>query len=230
MTKMTKLEKKIATIILTVVLVGILGVALHFFIYQPNNDQIETLSNEIESLADKVEEAKKAPALIVSYQNKINALIGGSEENSNLLNNTIDVPDILRIIENAAAGSGVEFEEISMNGNASFVKGGLIENEDGTTTEIVNAENFYLLEMKLKTISSYDQLWQFIKACEDSGFYVTVDHVAVSDDETVGYRLKGEVQINFYSLVSSAMAENAGKGGAHEAFDQQTGRYLAGSG
>lgn len=67
MTKMTKLEKKIATIILTIVLVGILGVALHFFIYQPNKDQIETLSNEIESLADKVEEAKKAPALIVSY-------------------------------------------------------------------------------------------------------------------------------------------------------------------
>jgi len=211
MTKMTKLEKKIATIILTVVLVGILGVALHFFIYQPNNDQIETLSNEIESLADKVEEAKKAPALIVSYQNKINALIGGSEENSNLLNNTIDVPDILRIIENAAFSSGVEFEEISMNGNASFVKGGLIENEDGTTTEIVNAENFYLLEMKLKTISSYDQLWHFIKVCEDSGFYVTVDHISIKSDETVGNRLKGEAQINFYSLVSSAMAENAGK-------------------
>lgn len=209
MTKMTKLEKKIATIILMVFLVGVVGVALHFFIYQPNNEQIETLSNEIESLSDKVEEAKKAPALIVSYQNKINALIGGSEENSNLLNNTIDVPDILRIIENAAASSGVEFEEISMNGNASFVKGGLIENEDGTTTEIINAENFYLLEMKLKTISSYDQLWKLIKVCEDSGFYVTVDHISVRNDETVGYRLKGEVQINFYSLVSSAMAENA---------------------
>ena len=158
-----------------------------------------------------MEEAKKAPALIVSYQNKINALIGGSEENSNLLNNTIDVPDILRIIENAAFSSGVEFEEISMNGNASFVKGGLIENEDGTTTEIVNAENFYLLEMKLKTISSYDQLWHFIKVCEDSGFYVTVDHISIKSDETVGHRLKGEAQINFYSLVSSAMAENAGK-------------------
>lgn len=211
MTKMTKLEKKIATIILTVFLVGVIGVALHFFVFQPNDAQIETLNNEIESLADKVEEAKKAPALIVSYQNKINALIGGSEENSNLLNKTIDVPDILRIMETAAAGSGVEFEEISMNGNASFVKGGLIENEDGTTTEIINAENFYLLEMKLKTISSYDELWRFIKSCEDSGYYVTVDHIAIGDDETVGYRLKGEVQINFYSLVSSAMAENAGK-------------------
>lgn len=207
--KMTKLEKKIATIILTVVLVAIVGVALQFFIYQPNSEQIETLTNEIDSLADKVEEAKKAPSLIVSYQNKINALIGGSEENSNLLNQVIDVPDTLRLIENAAASSGVEFEEISMNGNASFVKGGLIENEDGTTSEIVNTENFYLLEMKLKVACDYGQMWNFIKSCEDSGFYVTVDHIALSVDKNEGLRLEGEMQINFYSLVSSDMAESA---------------------
>lgn len=207
--KMTKLEKKIATIILMVVMVAIVGIALQFFIYKPNTEQIDTLTNEIESLADKVEEAKKAPSLIVAYQNKINALIGGSEENSNLLNQVIDVPDILRLIENAAASSGVEFEEISMNGNASFVKGGLIENEDGTTSEIVNAENFYLLEMKLKVICDYDQMWNFLKECEDSGFYVTVDHIAISNEKTEGSRLTGDMQINFYSLVSSDMAENA---------------------
>lgn len=207
--KMTKLEKKIATIILMVVMVAIVGVALQFFIYKPNTEQIDTLTNEIESLADKVEEAKKAPSLIVAYQNKINALIGGSEENSNLLNQVIDVPDTLRLIENAAASSGVEFEEISMNGNASFVKGGLIENEDGTTSEIVNAENFYLLEMKLKVICDYDQMCNFIKECEDSGFYVTVDHIAVSNEKTENLRLAGEMQINFYSLVSSDMAANA---------------------
>lgn len=207
--KMTKLEKKIATIILMVVMVAIVGIALQFFIYKPNTEQIDTLANEIESLADKVEEAKKAPSLIVAYQNKINALIGGSEENSNLLNQVIDVPDTLRLIENAAASSGVEFEEISMNGNASFVKGGLIENEDGTTSEIVNAENFYLLEMKLKVICDYDQMWNFLKECEDSGFYVTVDHIAISNEKTEGPRLTGDMQINFYSLVSSDMAENA---------------------
>lgn len=207
--KMTKLEKKIATIILMVVMVAIVGIALQFFIYKPNTEQIDTLANEIESLADKVEEAKKAPSLIVAYQNKINALIGGSEENSNLLNQVIDVPDTLRLIENAAASSGVEFEEISMNGNASFVKGGLIENEDGTTIEIVNAENFYLLEMKLKVICDYDQMWNFLKECEDSGFYVTVDHIAISNEKTEGPRLTGDMQINFYSLVSSDMAENA---------------------
>ena len=207
--KMTKLEKKIATIILMVVMVAIVGIALQFFIYKPNTEQIDTLTNEIESLADKVEEAKKAPSLIVAYQNKINALIGGSEENSNLLNQVIDVPDTLRLIENAAASSGVEFEEISMNGNASFVKGGPIENEDGTTSEIVNAENFYLLEMKLKVICDYDQMWNFLKECEDSGFYVTVDHIAISNEKTEGPRLTGDMQINFYSLVSSDMAENA---------------------
>lgn len=207
--KMTKLEKKIATIILMVVMVAIIGVALQFFIYKPNAEQIDTLTNEIDSLADKVEEAKKAPSLIVAYQNKINELIGGSEENSNLLNQVIDVPDILRLIENAAASSSVEFKEISMNGNASFVKGGLIESEDGTTTEIVNAENFYLLEMKLKVICNYDQMWKFLKECENSGFYVTVDHIAISDNESKDFRLEGEMQINFYSLVSSDMAQNA---------------------
>ena len=207
--KMTKLEKKIATIILMVVMVAIIGVALQFFIYKPNAEQIDTLTNEIDSLADKVEEAKKAPSLIVAYQNKINELIGGSEENSNLLNQVIDVPDILRLIENAAASSSVEFEEISMNGNASFVKGGLIASEDGTTTEIVNAENFYLLEMKLKVICNYDQMWKFLKECENSGFYVTVDHIAISDNESKDFRLEGEMQINFYSLVSSDMAQNA---------------------
>ena len=208
--KMTKLEKKILTIILIVICVALVGILLRVFIYKPNNEQIASLENEIEALSEKVEEAKKAPSLIISYQAKINALIGGSEENSNLLNQVIDVPDILRLVENAAASSGVQFTEISMNGNASFIKGGLIENEDGTTEEIVNAENFYLLEMKLKTASDYSQLWKFLKACEDSGFYVTVDHIAIADAKTEGLRLEGDVQINFYSIVSSSMAKAVG--------------------
>ena len=180
--KMTKLEQKIAIIILMVVMVGIVWIALQFFVYKPNSEQIETLTNELEALAPKVEEARKAPSLIISYQNKINALIGGSEENSNLLNKVIDVPDTLRLIENAAAASGVEFEEISMNGNASFVKGGLIENEDGTTTEIVNAENFYLLEMKLKVICDYEQMWRFLQICELSGYmllWITLQSLSI---------------------------------------------------
>ena len=172
MNKMSRLEKKLATIILMVVCVGLVGLVLHFFVYKPNTEQIEQLESQIVELSDKVEEAKKAPALIVSYKEKINELIGGSKENSNLLNQALDVPDILRIIENAAAGSGIQFEEISFNGNASFVKGGFIEMEDGTTQEIVNAENFYLLEIKLKSITDYKQLWSFLKSCEDSGFYV----------------------------------------------------------
>ncbi len=209
--KMTKLEKKILTIILIVVCVALVGLLLRFFIYKPNNEQITKLESEIESLSEKVEEAKKAPGLIVSYKEKINALIGGTEENSNLLNQVIDVPDILRIIENAAAGSGVELDEISMNGNASFVKGGLIENEDGSVEEIVVADNFYLLEMKLKTASDYTQLWNFLKVCEDCGFYVTVDHIAISDAKTEGMRLEGDLQINFYSIVNGSMAAEAAR-------------------
>ena len=209
--KMTKLEKKILTIILIVVCVALVGLLLRFFIYKPNNEQITKLESEIESLSEKVEEAKKAPGLIVSYKEKINALIGGTEENSNLLNQVIDVPDILRIIENAAADSGVELDEISMNGNASFVKGGLIENEDGSVEEIVVADNFYLLEMKLKTASDYTQLWNFLKVCEDCGFYVTVDHIAISDAKTEGMRLEGDMQINFYSIVSGSMAAEAAR-------------------
>ncbi len=207
--KMTKLEKKILNIILIVVCVALVGILLQFFIYKPNNQQITKLESEIETLSEKVEEAKKAPGLIVSYKEKINALIGGTEENSNLLNQVIDVPDILRIVENAAASSGVEFDEISMNGNASFIKGGLIENEDGSVEEIVVADNFYLLEMKLKTASDYTQLWNFLKTCEDCGFYVTVDHIAISDAKTEGMRLEGDLQINFYSIVSGDMAAEA---------------------
>ena len=191
MNKMSKLEKRIAAIILTVACVGLLAGLLHVFVIKPNNVEIENLNSEIESLADKVEEAKKAPALIVSYKEKINALIGGSEENSNLLNKKNDVPYMLKIIENAAAASGMGINEISMNGNASFVKGGLNEKEDGTTEEIVNAENFYLLEIKLKTTSDYGQLWNFLKGCEDSGYYVTADHIAVSDAKTAGHNLEG---------------------------------------
>lgn len=211
MNKMSRLEKKLATIILMVVCVGLVSLVLHFFVYKPNKEQIEQLESQIVELADKVEEAKKAPALIVSYKEKINELIGGSKENSNLLNKTIDVPDILTIIENSAAKSGIQFEEISFNGNASFVKGGLIEKEDGTTEEIINTENFYLLEIKLKSITDYNQMWNFIKFCEDSGFYVTVDHIAISDEKSKGARLEGEIQINFYSVVSIEMAENAKK-------------------
>lgn len=211
MNKMNRLEKKLATIILMVICVGIVGLVLHFFVYKPNTAQIEKLDKQIVELADKVEEAKKAPALILSYKAKIKTLIGGSEENSNLLNKTIDVPEILKLIEKSAASSGIQFDEISLNGNASFVKGGLIEKEDGTTTEIVNAENFYLLEVKLKSVSNYNQLVSFLKSCEDSGFYVTVDHIAISDEKSTGARLEGEVQVNFYSIVSSQMAQDAAK-------------------
>lgn len=207
--KMTKLEKKILSIILIVLCVGLIGILLRVFIYKPNNSEIIKLEKEISSLSEKVEEAKKAPGLIVSYKEKIKSLIGGNEENSNLLNQVIDVPDILRIVENAAAKSGVEFEEISMNGNASFVKGGLIENEDGTTEEIINTDNFYLLEMKLKSVCNYTKLWDFLKACEDCGFYTTVDHIAIADAKANGERLEGDIQLNFYSIVSGAMAAEA---------------------
>ena len=46
-------------------------------------------------------------------------------------------------------------------------------------------------------------MWNFLKECEDSGFYVTVDHIAISNEKTEGPRLTGDMQINFYSLVSS---------------------------
>ncbi len=208
MNKMSKLEKKLAAIILMIVSTGLMLFLICVFIGTPNNAEIESLNKEIVSLADKVDEAKKAPALIVSYREKINLLIGGSEEGSNLLNKKIDVPDILKIIEASATSSGVQFEEISMNGNASFVKGGLIEKEDGTKEEIVNTENFYLLELKMKTVSDYSQLWDFIKGCEDSGFYVAVDHIAVSDTQTEGARLAGEVQINIYSLIDNGTVKS----------------------
>jgi len=208
MSKMSKLEKKLAVIILMIVSAGLAVLLVSVFIGKPNNAEIESLNKEIISLSDKVEEAKKAPALIVSYKEKINMLIGGSEESSNLLNKKIDVPDILQIIESSAASSGVQFEEISMNGNASFVKGGLIEKENGTQEEIVNTENFYLLEIKMKTVSDYVQLWNFLKGCEDSGFYVAVDHIAVADTQTAGARLAGEVQINIYSLIANEATES----------------------
>lgn len=208
MSKMSKLEKKLAVIILMIVSTGLAVLLVSVFIGKPNNAEIESLNKEIISLSDKVEEAKKAPALIVSYKEKINMLIGGSEESSNLLNKKIDVPDILQIIESSAASSGVQFEEISMNGNASFVKGGLIEKEDGTQEAIVNTENFYLLEIKMKTVSDYVQLWNFLKGCEDSGFYVAVDHIAVADTQTAGARLAGEVQINIYSLIANEATES----------------------
>ncbi len=210
MNKMSKLEKKIATILLTIFGVALAITLTVVFVCNPSTEQAASLNAEIESLAPKVEEAEMAPTLIVSYKAKIDELIGGSAENSNLLNNRIDVPNILSIVEKAAASSGVEFEEISMNGNASFIKGGLIENEDGTVENIVNAENFYLLEMKLKTVSDYSQLWDFLKSCEDSGFYVTVDHISISNDKTVGGKLAGEVQVNFYSIVKNEKITAAG--------------------
>ena len=59
--------------------------------------------------------------------------------------------------------------------------------------------------MKLKVICDYDQMWRFLKICEDSGFYVTVDHIAIAQDKDNEIRLTGDMQVNFYSLVSSDM-------------------------
>ena len=70
MNKMSKLEKRIATIVLIGVAVILTGVLLQSFIYKPNTEQISSCEAEIKSLAEKVEEAKKAPALIVSYRSR----------------------------------------------------------------------------------------------------------------------------------------------------------------
>ena len=43
MNKMSRLEKKLATIILMVVCVGLVALVLHFFVYKPNTEQIEQL-------------------------------------------------------------------------------------------------------------------------------------------------------------------------------------------
>ena len=80
MNKMSRLEKKLATIILMVVCVGLVALVLHFFVYKPNKEQIEQLESQIVELADKVEEAKKAPALIVSYKETL--LVSSSQESA----------------------------------------------------------------------------------------------------------------------------------------------------
>ena len=57
MNKMSRLEKKLATIILMVVSVGLVALVLHFFVYKPNTEQIGELESQIDELADKVEDS-----------------------------------------------------------------------------------------------------------------------------------------------------------------------------
>ena len=70
MNKMSRLEKKLATIILMVVCVGLVALVLHFFVYKPNTEQIEQLESQIVELSDKVEEAKRLPHLLFPTKRK----------------------------------------------------------------------------------------------------------------------------------------------------------------
>lgn len=215
--ELSKTDVKIVIIVLIFIFAIVIGAVEFMFLYSPNVEEAETLQQTYDGLQLRVEEAKKIPSQIAHYQKEIDILEGkatgeGEEGDGNTeLRQELDVPKILSIVETSATSSNMELQSISMDGNAAYIKGGVIipssdpngENGEGGTSENV-ATAFYKLGIAMEVNSvSYEGLMQFLETIEDAGYYVTTSSASlVLDVEKNIY--SGSLNFYIYSFVSSS--------------------------
>lgn len=212
--ELSKTDVKIVVIVLIFIFAIIIGVVEFMFLYTPNVEEAETLQQTFDGLQLRVEEAKKIPNQIAHYQREIDILEGkttddSGEDNGNAeLRQELDVPKILSIVEKSATASNMKLQSITMDGNAAYIKGGVIipstdpsNGEEGTTENVASA--FYKLGIAMDVTSvSYEGLMQFLEAIEDAGYYATTSSASlVLDAENNIY--SGSLNFYIYSFVSS---------------------------
>ena len=175
--ELSKNDIKIVVIVLVFLLAIIIGAVEIMFLYSPKVEEAEALQQTLDSLQLKVTEAQKVPQQITMYRNRIEELEGRTSEDGEEtpeLRQEIDVPKILSIVENAASTSNMQLKSVMMDGNAAYIKGGIVLGNDGNTSGAVENTAFYKLGVALQVEAvSYEGLMQFLSYVEEAGYYVT---------------------------------------------------------
>jgi hypothetical protein len=220
--ELSKTDVKIVVIVLIFIAAVILSIVEFAFLYKPKTEEIKDTQTTLDSLQVKVEEAKRVPEQITYFQQEIDRLEGKTSEDGTEdaeLRQEINVPVILSIVENAANNAKMKLTSIAMDGNAAYVKGGVIEGivqeqeqgaegEEGSENEAtpeVDASAFYKLGIAMSVDSvTYEGLMKFLENVEDAGYYITTSSAALNTKENVqGVVYEGTINFYIYSFVAS---------------------------
>lgn len=215
--ELSKTDIQVVVIVLILLVTIALGVVEYMFWFSPKAEEIDQANQTLAGLQTKVQEAKRVPQQIKNYEQQIAILEGGGsedeDENSAELRQEIDVPTILAIVESSATQANLKLSSITMDGNAAYVKGGVISgtqeqpqpNPDGSMPEEstpVTGADFYKLGISMEVTSvSYDNLMQFLENVEDAGYYITTSSASLNTED--GNIYKGNLNFYIYSFVAS---------------------------
>lgn len=219
--ELSKTDIQVVVIVLILLVTIALGVVEYMFWFSPKAEEIDQANQTLAGLQTKVQEAKRVPQQIKNYEQQIAILEGGGseseDEDSTELRQEIDVPTILAIVESSATQANLKLSSITMDGNAAYIKGGVIDggsseqqqqqpNPDGSIPEAsapVSGSDFYKLGIAMEVTSvSYDNLMQFLENVEDAGYYITTSSAFLSTED--GNIYKGNLNFYIYSFVASS--------------------------
>ena len=128
--ELSKTDVKIVIIVVIFLLAIVIGAVEYLYIYKPNAEKIVETQQTLDGLQIRLDEAKKIPNQIAHYQREIDILegktTGEGEEGNTELRQELDLPKILSIVETSATASNMKLQSITMDGNAAYIKGGVI--------------------------------------------------------------------------------------------------------
>ena len=215
--ELSKTDVKIVIIVVIFLLAIVIGAVEFLYIYKPNAEKIVETQQTLDGLQIRLDEAKKIPNQIAHYQREIDILEGKTtgegegEEGNTELRQELDLPKILSIVETSATASNMKLQSITMDGNAAYIKGGVIipstndQNGEGDgVVEEQTATAFYKLGIAMDVTSvSYEGLMQFLETIEDAGYYATTSSASLTlNPEDNVYA--GALNFYIYSFVSSS--------------------------
>lgn len=224
--ELSKTDTQIVVIVLILLITIAIGVVEYMYWFTPKTEEIEKAQQTLSGLQTKVEEAKRVPSQIQYYQEQIDILEGkgdSSEEgdaDDTELRQEIDVPTILAIVENAATSTNMKLTSIAMDGNAAYIKGGIISGtpsdtpqpdtsgqggmgQDTSTPVPDNSSSFYKLGIAMEVSSvSYSDLMKFLENVENAGYYITTASASLNTSD--GNIYQGNLTFYIYSLVASS--------------------------
>lgn len=210
--ELSKTDVKIVIIVVIFLLAIIIGVVEFLYVYKPNAEKIAETQQTLDGLQIRLEEAKKIPNQIAHYQREIDILEGKTTgedgEDNTELRQELDLPKILTIVESSATASNMKLQSITMDGNAAYIKGGVIipptTGEGEGASEEQTASAFYKLGIAMDVTSvTYDGLMQFLESIEDAGYYATTSSASLTLNKEQNI-YSGALNFYIYSFVSSS--------------------------
>ena len=212
--ELSQTDKQIVVIVLVFLVAIFACVAEFLWLYKPAVKELEGLEQTYKGLEVRVNEAKRVPSQIEYYREQIDILEGKTTDDetgeTNELRQEIDVPTILAIVEESATTANMKLTSIAMDGNAAYIKGGVISgnknnqgSQNGEQIPEVESSSFYRLGITMDVTSiTYDGLMQFLASMEAADYYLTTSSAHLSTGNGVEY--SGKISFYIYSFVSSS--------------------------